>query len=133
MVLTPSYHVFRMYKGHQNAKQLETYAETKNVGIGGDQVPNLHVSASQAADGSVLLTVANLSDTEAAPVEVLWSGIGRRGKVEGTVLAGAAGAYNTFDAPANVKPAAMDGIQVTDSGFTAVMPACSVAAFTIAE
>ncbi len=133
MVLTPSYHVFHMYKGHQNAKQLETYAETKNVGTCGDQVPNLHVSASQAADGSVLLTVANLSDTEAAPVEVLWSGIGRRGKVEGTVLAGAAGAYNTFDAPENVKPQAMSDIQVTDSGFTAVMPVCSVAAFTITE
>lgn len=134
MVLTPSYHVFHMYKGHQGAKQLETYAETSLVGIGDEQVPNLHVSASQAEDGKVLLTVANLSDRDEAPLEVLWSGIGRCGHVNGTLLTGDVGSYNTFDAPENVKPRAMGtDIRMTDGGFTAILPACSVAAFVISE
>ncbi len=136
MLLTPTYHVFRMYKGHQGAKQLETYAESVLVGTGDDLVPDLHVSASQAADGSVLLTTANLNCAEAVPVEVLWSGIGRRGHVEGTVLSGDMSACNTFDEPERVGPRAMrDGIRVMEDGggFTALLPACSVAAFTITE
>ncbi len=134
MVLTPSYHVFRLYKGHQGARQLETYAESGLVGIGEDEVPNLHVSASEAADGSVLLTAANLSGQEDAPVEVLWSGIGRRGHVDGMVLAGDMDAHNTFEAPRQVQPQAMDAAVRTErDGFSAVLPACSVAAFTIKE
>ncbi len=131
MVLTPSYHVFHMYKGHQGAKQLETYAETHLVGTDKDKAPNIHVSASEAKDGTVLLTVANLSGTEAAPIEVMWSGIGVRGSVEGTVLTGATGDFNSFDAPETVKPQVMQGICTTADGFSAVLPACSVAAFTI--
>ncbi len=133
MVLTPSYHVFAMYKGHQNARQLETYAEIGMTGTEINPVPRLHVSASQAADGSVLLTAANLSDREAARIDVLWSGIGIRGGVEGTILTGAAGAHNTFEEPEAVRPRPAEGIRVKKDGFSAVLPACSVTAFRITE
>lgn len=68
MVLTPTYHVFEMYKGHQGAKQLESYAETTLLNHDDQAVPDLHVSASQQADGSILVTAANLNDTAAIPV-----------------------------------------------------------------
>ena len=50
--------------------------------------------------------------------------------VKGTVLTGAAAAHNTFDAPTTVQPKALDATLTAD-GFTAVLPACSVAAFTV--
>ncbi len=130
MALTPTYHVFEMYKGHQGAKQLETYAETSVIyGEGDTCVPDLHVSASEAADGRILVTVANLCDTEAKPVDVLLSGV-RANKVTGRVLTGRPADYNDFDAPARVAPKSLKAA-LTDTGFSAVLPACSVAAFTV--
>ena len=74
MVLTPTYHIFEMYKGHQGAKQLESYAETTLLNHDDQAVPDLHVSASQQADGSILVTAANLNDTAAIPVTCMLGG-----------------------------------------------------------
>ena len=56
LLLTPTYHVFKMYKAHQNARQLETYAETRLLDHEADGLPDVQVSASQQADGSILVT-----------------------------------------------------------------------------
>ena len=128
MLLTPTYHVFDMYKAHQGARQVETYAETKLLNCGDWQVPDLHVSASEAADGKILLTAVNLSDTDDTPVEVLLAGAAR---ASGTVLSGAPGAHNTFDAPETVKPAPLSGIEAGDGTVRFTLPACGVAAVEI--
>lgn len=129
MLLTPTYHVFEMYKDHQDARQLESYVETSLIGTGGNQVPSLHVSASQREDGAILITAANLSDTDRAPVTVLLPGV-KPAPVGGRVLSGAPTDHNTFDNPGAVVPRALD-TTVTAEGFTAVLPPCAVAAFTV--
>ena len=131
MLLTPTYHIFDMYKGHQGARQVETYAEAKLLSCGDWSIPDIHVSASESENGRILLTVVNLSDTDDAPLEVLSDAIGAGAAVTGTLLTGKPGAYNTFDKPDAVKPVAMTGIRVEDKRFTATLPACSVAAFEI--
>ena len=78
MLLTPTYHVFAMYKPHQDARQLESYIETKTLEQEELAVPNLHVSASRQADGKILITVANLSDTEPARSPAASAGQSRR-------------------------------------------------------
>ena len=50
--------------------------------------------------------------------------------VQGVVLAGAPGAHNTFAAPETVAPRALNATLTAD-GFTAVLPPCSVAGFTV--
>lgn len=129
MITTPTYHVFEMYKGHQNARQLESYAETSLLEQEDLAVPELHVSASQQADGSILVTAANLNDAREVPLHCLLSGVKAAG-VEGRVLTGRPDAFNSFDAPAQVCPQPLDAA-VTDDGFTATLPPCSVAAFTV--
>ena len=130
LLLTPTYHVFRMYRDHQDAAQLETYAETTLVGTAEEPVPDLHVSASRSADGTLLVTAANLSADEARPVDVLLSGLKAAG-VKAEVLTGAPAAHNTFAAPDTVAPAPLDA-RLTDTGFAATLPPCSVAAFRAA-
>ena len=129
MVLTPTYHVFEMYKGHQGAKQLESYAETTLLNHDDQAVPDLHVSASQQADGSILVTAANLNDTAAIPVTCMLGGAKPTG-VTARVLAGAPAAHNTFAAPEQVVPAELN-TSLTADGFTATLPPCSVAAFVV--
>lgn len=132
MLVTPTYHVFSMYKAHQDARQLESYVQTGIIG-GQDPVPQLHVSASEAADGSLLITVANLSLEDAAPVESMLEGFGAsmaHCKVDGQVLTGAMNSHNTFDAPCTVAPKALD-VTCSAQGFQATLPPCSVAAFRV--
>lgn len=129
LLLTPTYHVFEMYKSHQDARQLESYVETTLTGEGEDQVPNLHISASEGKEG-VLVTIANLSDTDSAELDCALTGIGRAASVEGRVLTGPCGAYNDFGAEEAVRPSHL-AAEITDGGFKAVLPACSVAAFTV--
>ena len=129
MLLTPTYHVFRMYRDHQDAAQLETYAETALLNTAEEPVPDLHVSASRGADGTLLVTAANLCADEPRPVEVLLSGLKAAG-VQAEVLTGAPTARNTFDTPETVAPASLEAC-LTDTGFTATLPPCSVAAFRV--
>lgn len=129
LLLTPTYHVFRMYREHQNAAQLETYAETTLLNTAEEPVPDLHVSASRGTDGTLLVTAANLSADQARPVEVLLTGL-KAAAVTAEVLAGAPAACNTFEAPATVVPAPLEA-KITDTGFTAQLPPCSVAAFRV--
>ena len=132
MLLTPTYHVFEMYKNHQDARQLESYVETSLAGEAAEsQVPNLHISASQGPDGTVLVTAANLDDAQGAELDCALAGLGRIERVTGRVLAGAAGAHNTFDAPETVRPVALEGIELTADGFKASLPPCCVAAFEV--
>lgn len=130
MLLTPTYHVFEMYKGHQDAKQLESYVETALIGAE-DKVPNLHISASQGGDGKVLVTVANLDDTNAVPFDCTLSGLGKIERVSGRTLTGQRDAFNTFNTPEQIKPVTLEQIQTTAEGFQAVLPACSVTAFEV--
>ena len=129
MLLTPTYHVFEMYKGHQGAKQLESYVETALIGEGESLAPNLHVSASESKDG-VLVTAANLDDRRPAELDCALSGLGQPGSVGGRVLTGGCGAYNDFGAKPIVKPAPLTA-ELTGDGFQAALPPCSVAAFLV--
>ena len=128
MLCTPTYHVFEMYKGHQNAQQIECYAQTKLIGTGDAQVPQLHASASRDAQGNVLLTVANLSEDEACPI-VCTLADADFCEVSARVLTGDAHAHNTFDQPSAVAPKALD-VQVKDGECVATLPPCSVCAIT---
>lgn len=129
MLLTPTYHVFRMFRDHQGARQLESYAETRLLGQGEDTVPDLQVSASEGPDGTLLVTAVNLSDTDACPAQVLLSGCKAKG-VSAETLTGAPAAHNTFAAPDTVHPVPLEA-RLTDDGFAAQLPPCSVTAFRV--
>lgn len=129
MILTPTYHVFEMYKNHQGAQQLECYAQTKMTGVKTAQVPQLHASASRDAQGNILLTVANLDEKESCPVSCLLADA-TFSSVTARIMAGAPNDHNTFDCPTNVEPTAFE-VKVENGEICAVLPPCSVAAITI--
>lgn len=133
MVLTPTYHVFDMYKRHQDAMLVDVYAETEETGKGGYTVPNLSVSASEDGEGVLNITAANLSLDTAYPLECILAGscMGEHASVEGEVLSAGMNAFNDFSHPEDVAPSGAEGIEVTKEGFKFTMPACSVVHFTV--
>lgn len=103
-IATPTYHVFDMYKEHQGAKAVKTICDSKNVGSGEFDVPQISVSASQK-DGYTTLTIANLSADEDANITLEPVGQNLCGEATATVLThDNYHAHNTFESPENVTP-----------------------------
>ena len=131
MILTPTYHVFNMYKEHQEATLLESYIETKEIGLEEDGlVPNLHESASIDEDGRVIITINNLSLSEDYKIETEL--IGKKAtKVTSSILSNEMTAHNTFDNPNNVEVKEFKDFIITETGISFAIPKCSVIRFII--
>ncbi len=128
MLLTPTYHVFDLFKCHQDATLIDSYVEASCISDAG--VPDLHVSASMDEDGRVNITLANLSATENRCIDCDVSGIQAK-NVTGQILAGSINDHNTFDKPETVKLSKLADIKQTSSGLNFTSPACSVIQITI--
>ena len=127
MVLTPTYHVFDMFKEHQGATLLYSHIEGQKQAA--DGVPALSVSVSEK-DGKILVTAANASLTEALPVEISLVG-GGFDKVSARILTGEIHTHNTFDRPDALAPMPFDGIRAEKDKVSFTMPPASVVAATL--
>ncbi len=132
MILTPTYHVFHMYKHHQDAELVESFiVGNKAVGVDEEnQAPFLDESVSVDKDGCVNVTLTNLSVTEDAPVEIIFAQLMPK-DVTAVILKGEMHAHNTFDDPGRVKEEAFDTYEIKDGKLCFTAPACSVLSFRI--
>lgn len=101
MLLTPTYHVYRMYGPFQGATALPVSFESPAYRQGDVEVPALSASAARTEDGEVLLALANADAGSAHTVD-----LGRSWRIgSGTILSGdAMDSHNSFDAPETVVP-----------------------------
>ncbi|EET62928.1 Alpha-L-arabinofuranosidase domain protein [Marvinbryantia formatexigens DSM 14469] len=126
MILTPTYHVFDMYKYHQDAQLLDSYIETEEIGLEDEwRVPNLTESVSQAQDGSLHITITNLSAEDAYDVETALTGY-RAETVTGEIVHGEMHEKNTFEEPQRVQVRPFEGARLADGKICFTIPACSV-------
>ncbi len=126
LVLTPTYHVFEMNKGHQDAASLrvDTPAGLPSREVDGQALSTVSVSASRK-DDAVLFSLSNLDAEEAVEVELDLRG-GSVGKTASRILAAEAlQAHNTPEAPDAVAPREYDGVSVTGKGLRVRLPAHS--------
>ena len=130
MVLTPTYHVFDLFQGHMEAVLLESAIETHQTGIEANEVPDLHESVSMSQDGSVHITLCNLSLTQSR--SVCTELIGKKvTEVSGRILKGEKHAHNTFEEPEKVVPEVFMDFEITEKGFEMTVPPCCVLALTV--
>jgi|MGYP000000410550 alpha-L-arabinofuranosidase len=132
MLRTPTYHVFHMYKYHQDADLVESYIDGVEQ-IGEDEkfkVPNLQESASVDKDGVVTITLNNLSIDKAEEVEIAFAECDPK-HVTAAILTNDMHAYNTFEDPDKVHEEVFTEYKIADGRITFTMPACSVVMFRI--
>jgi alpha-N-arabinofuranosidase len=97
IILTPTYHVFEMFKGHQDATRLPVLLQGGDYAFGGDAIPQLSASASRNREGEILLTACNLNPNGAADLECNLYGT-KATHVAGRVLtARSMNAFNPFN------------------------------------
>ena len=125
MILTPTYHVFHMYKCHQDGELLDSYLETQEIGIGEWKVPNLQESVSLGQDGRIHVTLNNLSATDSYEIEAVFADTELKA-VEGTILTNEMQAHNTFEEPDTVHPTEFEAVEIAGNKLKFTIPACSV-------
>ena len=124
MLLTPTYHVFDLYKAHQNATRLGIHIESDLVGNDENQLLQISATASLKAD-TLTITLSNTSEIHEAEVEINLIGAGIKG-VEGHVLTGEINSYNDFQSKEHVVIRQFDAIKNNRDHIIANLPACCV-------
>ncbi len=121
LILTPTYHVFEMYKGHQGA----TLVVSENDDFIQNGVQMISTSVSRIKKGDLLVTASNASLYETVKLEID-TGDFAPAKAQARVLtSGSARDFNNFEAPENVKPVAASAS--VENGKTYIeLPPCSV-------
>ncbi|MBZ4646801.1 MAG: alpha-N-arabinofuranosidase [Clostridia bacterium] len=131
MVLTPTYHVFEMYKVHQGAILLASVMECEDYEYDGEKISQLSVSASKNSEGKIHITLCNLNPNEVAELNCELRGV-NASRISGRVLtAPSMNIHNTFDNPDQVKPADFKAIYMNEKGFFATLLPMSVTVLTI--
>lgn len=126
MIKTPTYHIFNMYKYHQDANLVESHIETKEIGLEKEwMVPNLTESVSIDQDGVMHITVTNLSLDEASEIHATI--LDRKiDEIQGEILVNEMRAMNTFEDPDKVHVETFEQAEITEEGLKFTVPACSV-------
>ena len=126
MLLTPTYHVFEMYKVHQDATLLPIELSAPDYKRDEKAIPSLHASASRDKAGRVHLSVINLDPHRDAQISVKVAGA-QTGTITGRILtATTMDAHNTFDHPDAVKPAPFTGFERKGEEIAITLPSKSV-------
>jgi alpha-N-arabinofuranosidase len=126
MVLTPTYHVFEMYRPFQDATFVPI--DLKSSWYNKDQwaIPAVSASAARGTDGHLYIALVNVDPNRAASVSATLAGITGT-SVTGRILTAATmQAHNDFTAPDAVRPAAFGGAQLTGGVLNVSIPAKSV-------
>ncbi len=126
IVLTPTYHIFRMYNVHQDATFIPVeYDCDKIVSPSGRITPSLSVTASRDKDGKVHVSLANAKLDKEQKVTLSFENLGS-GSVQGEILTGAITDYNDFDNPDKVSPKAFTAFKKSGKTITVTLPAASI-------
>ncbi|MBQ9287436.1 MAG: alpha-N-arabinofuranosidase [Bacteroidaceae bacterium] len=131
MVLTPTYHVFRMYNVHQDATYLPLEVKCDVVDTDGNRKLPLVSATASKKNGQVHLSVTNASPDKTETITVNINGLTIK-NAEGEILQGKEmGSYNSFQKPEEVKPAPFKGAKVKKGVLTLTLPAHSIVTLTL--
>ncbi len=126
MVITPTYHVFEMFKVHQDATSLSVALSSPDYVLGDAKIPAVSASASRDKNGRIHLSLTNADPAKPVTVTCTLNGAVAK-SVSGRVLtAPAMNAHNTFVAPHTVEPAAFGGAKLDGGSLSVTLPAKSV-------
>ena len=133
MVLTPTYHVFKMYNVHQDAEFVESDVTTKSVRANrGGNVPEVSATASRK-DGVLNFDLVNTDLKASKKVLVTFDQKSVSKVIKASVLtSGDVHDYNNFGTTANkVSEKEFKAYKVTKDGVEVTLPPCSIVAISM--
>jgi alpha-N-arabinofuranosidase len=131
MLLTPTYHVFDLYKVHQDAVKLPVYVESETSG----GLPAVSASASEDGEGRIHVSLTNVDVKQEQKVKLELRGLTLSPsiKVKGQIVtAESMTAHNTFDKPDTVKAGDFGGASLSGGSLAVTLPPMSVVTLELA-
>ena len=107
MVLTPTYHAFRMYVPFQDATRLDIKFDQGTYTVGDITLPRVDAIAAKGKDGKIYVAITNIDAKNTASFDLPLDGYSISNVKGETLYANAIDAVNTFDKPNNVTPKAI--------------------------
>ena len=104
MVLTPTYHVFKMYLPFQDATFIPAAFDSGTYTHGGVSLPRVDAIAARAADGKLLLEITNLDAENPVAIDADLTGITAKSATAETLTGTAVDSVNTFESANTVAP-----------------------------
>lgn len=133
ILLTPTYHVFEMYKVHQDAQLLDFNLVSEDYQMEDESIPAVNGSTSVDREGNINITLCNLKDDKNIKLECVCNSTELAiSDLKGRVLTSdKLNAHNTFEDKNRVKPQQFDDFNLTKDGFQVNLPSSSVVRLTI--
>jgi alpha-N-arabinofuranosidase len=126
MLLTPTYHVFDLYRSFQDSRSLATLLKSPDYSFGGASIPAVNASAARDSAGVVHISLVNLDAAKKIVVRADMGSIAFKA-ISGRILTSAKfNDYNTFDAPDRIKPVVFNGARKEGSDVVVELPPMSV-------
>ncbi len=107
MVLTPTYHVFKMYVPFQDATFVPVSFDAGTYKFGDVTLPRVDAIAAKDKSGKLWLAITNIDPNQAVEIEANITGLAAKSATGETLTAPKVDSINTFDAPNTVSPKAI--------------------------
>jgi len=134
MVLTPTYHVYEMYKVHHDATMIPVDFESPVYRYGDRELDAVSVSASQDKNGRIHLSVVNIDHDTKHPVVINTGELGEDDAVNCRILqSDEINSYNTFGRPDEVVPEPFSKYKIKDGEIRMDIPASSIVVLEISH
>jgi alpha-N-arabinofuranosidase len=104
MVLTPTYHVFKMYVPFQDSTFVPVTFNAGTYTHGDVSLPKVDAIAAKGKDGKLWVEITNVDPNEPVDVELNLIGTSAKAASGETLTAPKVDSINTFDAPSTVVP-----------------------------
>ena len=127
MVLTPTYHVFEMFKVHQGASFLPLQVKASNIVTRDKRViQTVYATASVNEQGVTHISLANVCLDKSCEVTINLNGAYCKEATGRMLTSGQITDYNDFDHPYTVRPETYSGMRSGKDVLTLTMPAKSI-------
>ena len=126
ILLTPTYHVFEMFKVHHDATMLPLHLNCENYVMDGKELPSLSASASKDKNGLVHISLVNIDPSKEVRLLIDLRG-GDYADVTGRILTTPElNSHNTFEKPEEVKPVEFKDVKIKKNIVSLVLPSKSI-------
>ncbi|OMP30172.1 alpha-N-arabinofuranosidase [Mangrovimonas sp. DI 80] len=126
MLLTPTYHVMKMYNVHQDATLMPVSFTSPQYTLNGQSLPAVSISASYNAENEKHISLVNIDPTKEHTISIDVDAL-KIINVTGTVLTSSdVHDYNSFDNPSKIAPVAFKDFKLKKGKLQITVPALSV-------
>ncbi|MFA9194168.1 alpha-L-arabinofuranosidase C-terminal domain-containing protein [Flavobacterium sp. FBOR7N2.3] len=126
MILTPTYHIMKMYRVHQDAELLPIDFKSPEYTFEGNTLPAISASASKDKSGFVHVSLVNIDAKKENKIEINLAELGLKNVTATILTSKKLQDYNSFDKPNAIEPKEFKGFKNAKGKLEVTIPAFSV-------